>query len=234
MLLAAIAGCALTARLGLWQLDRGAQKQALQAQIEQRATLPPLDPVELARGRHDAEAQQQRRLTLRGQWMPEATRWLENRQMGGRPGFFVVTPLRLAPGDAILVQRGWVARNFEDRTALPALATPAGDVEVEGRIAPPPARLLSFGAEERGPIRQNLDLDTEARALGLALRPVTLQQLPTPATAGDGLERDWPAPAVDVAKHHGYAFQWFALCALIACLYVWFQLLRPRLRRLAR
>jgi surfeit locus 1 family protein len=34
-----------------------------------------------------------------------------------------------------------------------------------------------------------------------------------------------------VGKHHGYAFQWFALSALIAGLYVWFQLLRPRLAR---
>jgi surfeit locus 1 family protein len=38
-------------------------------------------------------------------------------------------------------------------------------------------------------------------------------------------------PAVlDVSKHQGYAFQWFALCALISGLYVWFQLIRPRRR----
>jgi surfeit locus 1 family protein len=37
---------------------------------------------------------------------------------------------------------------------------------------------------------------------------------------------------LDVAKHHGYAFQWFALCALIGLLYVWFQLIAPlRARR---
>jgi len=42
--------------------------------------------------------------------------------------------------------------------------------------------------------------------------------------------REWPRPAVDVQKHYGYAFQWFALCALMAGLYVWFQLVRPRLR----
>ena len=51
-----------------------------------------------------------------------------------------------------------------------------------------------------------------------------------PPVADDGLLRQWPAVAIDVGKHHGYAFQWFALCALITGLYVWFQLLRPRLR----
>jgi surfeit locus 1 family protein len=53
----------------------------------------------------------------------------------------------------------------------------------------------------------------------------------TPAAAGgDGLVRDWPAPAADVHKHYGYAFQWFSLSALTLILYVWFQVLRPRRR----
>jgi surfeit locus 1 family protein len=47
----------------------------------------------------------------------------------------------------------------------------------------------------------------------------------------DGLLRQWPAPAADVGKHYGYAFQWFAMSALIVGLYAWFQLLRPALRR---
>ena len=42
------------------------------------------------------------------------------------------------------------------------------------------------------------------------------------------------APAADVHKHYGYAFQWFALCALIVGLYVWFQLIRPRRRAAPR
>lgn len=45
----------------------------------------------------------------------------------------------------------------------------------------------------------------------------------------DGLQRDWPQPAADVHKHYGYAFQWFALSALTLILYVWFQIIRPRL-----
>ena len=33
----------------------------------------------------------------------------------------------------------------------------------------------------------------------------------------------------DADKNRGYALQWFALAALITGLYVWFQLIRPRL-----
>jgi surfeit locus 1 family protein len=60
----------------------------------------------------------------------------------------------------------------------------------------------------------------------LRLRPVSLLQ---ESPADDGLQRDWARPAADVHKHYGYAFQWFALCALIGGLYVWFRLLRPKL-----
>jgi len=71
-----------------------------------------------------------------------------------------------------------------------------------------------------------------AQETGLRLRPFTLVQEEGPAKGqsvlSDGLLRDWPQPATGVAKHHGYAFQWFALSILILGLYVWFQLFRPR------
>jgi surfeit locus 1 family protein len=151
--------------------------------------------------------------------------------MDGRAGFFVVTPLRLAGrGEAILVQRGWAPRDPLDRQRLPAVATPAGEVEVQGRLAASPSRLLELGEGRPGAIRQNLDAAAFAVESGLALLPLTVVQA-GPAGADDGLLRHWPAPDLGLQKHYGYAFQWFALCALIVGLYVWFQLLRPRLRK---
>jgi surfeit locus 1 family protein len=169
---------------------------------------------------------------LRGHWRPDRTVFLDNRQMNGRPGFYVVTPLQLLDdADAVLVQRGWAPRDMRDRTLTPAVPTPTGVVEVQGAIAPPPSRLYDFAAQETGPIRQNLDVIEFARETGLSLRPLSVLQSDSSGTTGDGLLRQWPQPAVDVHKHYGYAFQWFALAALMAGLYVWFQLLRPRLRR---
>ena len=90
-----------------------------------------------------------------------------------------------------------------------------------------------FSAAQGGTIRQNLDLAAFSAEIHLPLAPVSVQQNDSAATAGDALLRQWPHPAVDVHKHYGYAFQWFAMSALMAGLYVWFQLVRPRLRRLA-
>lgn len=229
---AALLAAALTARLGLWQLDRARQKTELAAQIEGRGRLAPLPAAELAGEASAAAAQHFRRTALQGEWLAQHTVFLDNRQQSGRAGFIAVTPLRLDDGTAVLVQRGWAPRQFNDRQALPSLALPAGTVQLVARIAPPPSKLFEFDGVESGPIRQNLDLAAYARETGLRLRPLSLQQLePAGAPAPDGLWRQWPLPTVDVGKHHGYAFQWFALSALIAGLYVWFQVLRPRLRR---
>ena len=229
--IAAAAGALLTARLGWWQLDRAGQKLALQAALDERSRLPAVEgAAALATDAQAAALQQHRQVRLTGRWSSAHTVYLDNRQLDGRPGFFLLTPLVLADASAVLVQRGWLPRDFQDRSHVLAVPTPSGSVDLLGRIAPPPARLFDFGGVEIGAIRQNLDLDAFARETGLNLRPLSVLLADSPATAGDGLRRDWPAPASSVAKNHGYAAQWFALSMLIVVLYVWFQLIQPRRR----
>ncbi len=228
MAVAAVAGMAATFSLGLWQWGRAQQRLSLQAATESRHALPPLAQGALldAPGSPDLL---HRQVTLRGQWLAQHTVYLDNRQMQGRPGFYVVTPLRLAGHDAaVLVQRGWVPRNFADRAQLPPVDTPSGEVTVTGRIAPAPARLYEFDGAPAGPIRQNLDLAAFRAETGLPLVDGSVMQT---GTASEGLLREWPAPASGADKNYGYAFQWWALCALILILYVWFQFIAPRRRR---
>lgn len=225
---AALLGTALTARLGWWQLDRAAQKQALQQAQDARAALPPLSAAELLAAK--PADQLQRRVLLRGHWLASHSIYLDNRPMAGRVGFYLVTPLQLSGRpEAILVQRGWVPRDAQDRERLPPVSTPAGEVQIQGRLIPAPARLYQLGSAGQGRIRQNLDSAAFAQEIRQPLLPLTVQQLGEPgAQAADGLLRDWPAPDAGLQKHYGYAFQWFALSALILGLYVWFQLIRPR------
>ena len=228
VLVATVAFAALCMRLGMWQLDRAHAKLDLQARIEARRTTPPLDGSALAATASEAPAQYDRPVRLVGRWQPGATVFLDNRQMHGIPGFFVVTPLMLAGRDvAVAVQRGWVPRNPQDRSALTVVPTPSGDVVVEGYVGPPPSRLYAFGPDASGPIRQNLDLAAYAAEARVPLLPLSVRQRDSAATHGDGLVRDWPAPAVDVGMHYGYAAQWFAFAALSVGLYVWFRIVRP-------
>ena len=240
VLAAALLACLGTARLGFWQLDRAQQKLELQSRLQLRAAQPALSAAELPADLAAAQRQYDRPLQLRGRWLTEHTLYLDNRQMNARQGFFVLTPLLLGNGDAVLVQRGWMPRDFIDRSRLKPLPPQPGDLLVSGRLSPPPSRLLALSDAEQGPIRQNIDLTAYAREIGVTLRPWSLQQTapaqalaeagapPPPAAADDGLLRQWPQVALDVAKHQGYAFQWFALSALVLGLTVWFQFLRPR------
>ncbi|HEX5736898.1 MAG TPA: SURF1 family protein [Hydrogenophaga sp.] len=219
---------AATAALGFWQLDRAAQKRNLQAQIDERATLTAWSEGEVLK-MNDPDAGLHRAVRLSGEWVPGATLFLDNRQMEGRPGFIVITPLRLqGSAQAVLVQRGWVPRDFQDRSRVPEVLTPDGVVAVEGRLAPPPGKLYELGETGTGPIRQNVDLEALTQEWGVPLLALSVVQ--TDGTA-DGLRREWPVVTAGVHKHHGYAFQWFGLCALAAFLYVWFQFISPRRKR---
>jgi surfeit locus 1 family protein len=229
--MAALIGVCLTSALGRWQLQRAAYKEDLAQQVQARAAEAPLPQDALLSLAPEAlPSQAQRRTVLRGVWLPQHTVALDNRQMLDKQGFFIMTPLQLdaagtGTGAVVLVQRGWLPRNFLQREALLPFETPAGLVEVAGTVALAPARLYAFDAAEKGRIRQNLDIASYRSETGLALRDFMLVQQ---GSAAEGLLREWPAPNLGIERHYGYAFQWFSLAALIAGLYFWFQWLRPR------
>ncbi len=229
ILLAALVSVALTSSLGFWQLRRAAAKEDWQAQMAQRAAMAWVDGASLGQAADSADNRTglvHRRVSLRGEWLADQTLFLDNRQMNARVGFYVVTPLRLSASPAvILVQRGWVPRNFAERSQLPEVTTPRGEVSITGRIALAPSKLYELGGSEEGPIRQNLDLAALRAATGWPLLEVTVMQT---GAASEGLLREWPQPASGVEKHYGYAFQWFGLSALITLLYVWFQIVRRK------
>ena len=234
VLVAAALLAVLTARLGVWQLDRADQKNRAQQALTDRRALPPLPAAALALRPADAAGQHGRLISLQGRWQPALTVYLENRQMDTRVGFYAVTPLLLDDGTAVLVQRGWLPRDQADRTRIVAPPAAAGRVAVQGRIAPGPGRIYDFAGAASGPIRQNLDIEAYARETAQPLRPVSVVEADSPSAPQDGLLRHWPAPAADVDKHYGYAFQWFALSTLTIALYAWFQIIKPTLSRRRR
>lgn len=226
--LAAVLMAGLTFSLGQWQLRRAAQKEALQVVIDSKKMLPALDSLALIATKNIADVMHRPAL-LQGAWQSAHTVFLDNRPMGGKSGFWVVTLLALRDsGQWILVQRGWVPRDFNDRTRLPDISTPPCLVSVAGRMAPPPSKLYEFEGVAGGRIRQNLDVAVFSAEIGAPLLRVSLLQT---GAASEGLLRDWPAPTTGVDKNYGYAFQWFSLCALIVGLYVWFQQILPRRKK---
>lgn len=215
-MLAALGGVAATLALGNWQTHRAQAKLALQSDWDAAlaASLHALEPADLAAGVLHPPA----RVLVHGRFRYAGTVWLDNRAQDGRAGFWVVTPLEVAGGGDLLVNRGWVPRDPRDRARLPAIGQPAGDVALQGLVLSQLPHSFALGAGPTGPlpaIWQNLDFDVYERLSGLRVaRLVLLQTGPD----GDGLARRWPRPDYGVATHRGYAVQWYAAAALIAIL----------------
>ena len=228
--IAALACASLTARFGVWQLSRAHTKLANEALVAERGVMPALPAAALARDAATAQTQWQRHVALTGEWDPAHTVYLMNRTMDERSGFYVMTPLRLPDGGAVVVQRGWIARDDADPMKAPPVPMPAGTVKVYGHVAPWPSHWIDIGHGPGGPVRQNLELAGFTAESGLALRPETVAEDATPDNAGDGLRRDWPSPVggVSVTTNYGYAVQWFAMSVAFMGLWVWLQFIRPR------
>lgn len=197
----------LTLALGFWQLDRAAQKEKL-----------------------SLERQNVQSIRLSGQWAALQTLYVDNRQMNAKQGFFVVTPLLTSSTDYMLVQRGWIPRDFMDRKKLASVETPAGMVTIEVRQMADPVPPAVFAKEvaSEHPIVASIDLTVLAKALPDKTYKGMVQQV---GAASEGLKRDWYEPASGAEKNYGYAFQWFALCATVFGLYLWFQWIKPKLKK---
>lgn len=200
--------------LGLWQLRRAAEKEAIEQRIEAREKEPPLRLEGVAASAADADALEFRQVIVRGEFLPKWTIYLDNRPHDGKPGFHVITPLKIAGSSRhILVLRGWIARDLSERSRIPEIATPAGAVDVRGSVRRHASRLLQLGQPaplKPGAIVQNLDPAELAQVSGLEIEPFIVEQA---GDTGDGLVRDWPRPSLGIDRHLGYAFQWFALAA---------------------
>ncbi len=234
--LTALVAMGVTASLGRWQLSRADEKQAQQAVLDARADQPELGHDDLQDLPYPLpDTLMHRRVSLQGFWRPQYTIWLENRSHRGQAGYWVLTPLQLDADTAVLVQRGWAPRISQDRSVLPPVQTTLEVVEVDGVLAAGPGRLLSLGEEPPGGestlgsasgssrIRQNLTLEQFRQDSGIPVLAYVIQT----DDDDEGLRRDWPAVGSTADKNLGYAFQWFALCALLFVLTLWFQFIQP-------
>ena len=223
-LLLALALIVATALLGRWQWGRGQTKQQLTERIEASMRGPAL---EQGAQTFDAARDAWRPLHARGRYAAGWTVFLQNRQHAGRSGFWVLTPLRLAGTQRwIMVERGWVASAFAPGALVPGVPTPAGTVDVHGRLAPPPSQWFSFAKDAPDAvIRQNVQLAAFAAAHHIELLPYVLQQL---APCEPGLVCEWPRADTGMERNFGYAFQWWAMSVLGAGLMVYFTTRRLR------
>jgi surfeit locus 1 family protein len=213
--LAAIVALAVLLGLGMWQLDRKAWKEALVAQIETRAHGEPgeIVPEALWPGWR-ASDDEFRRVRLTGTFLHDgevAVYGLMSAQRGSPvQGFYLFTPLRLASGAAVMVNRGFVPSEMRD-PARRSDAQPAGEATVTGLVRATDAG--GWFMPVNRPDRDDWftrDLGAMARARGLErIAPFWIDAEPIPNATG------WPRPGqtrLAIPNNHlGYALTWFGI-----------------------
>jgi surfeit locus 1 family protein len=225
---ATVVGIALFLTAAHWQQGRMEQKEALRAQFDAASARP---PSALPVGTADWDAWRYRPVAATGTFDGARQILVDNKVEDGRAGYHVVTPLLLADGRAILVDRGWIAAG-ETRAQPPHATPPAGPLTVLGRVNIPATHYVEFAhAAPSGGVWQNLDPARFAAASGLPVLPIVLEQtgpLVAPTGAPDTLVRNWPAPDFGIEKHRIYMVQWYLFAATAAALWLFFNLRRPR------
>jgi cytochrome oxidase assembly protein ShyY1 len=220
--------CIAFIALGRWQWQRGQMRQAEWDAFAQGAD----EALQLG-ARRLADIPRFARLAVSGHFRPDRQFLLDNRGHAGSAGYEVLTPLELADGRVLLVDRGWVAFTGY-RALLPNIAfAPQDTVSVAGRVDNLPSAGLAFGRSAPAtagswprvatyPRMQDL-----ASALGRALEPRILLLDPR---APNGYVRDWQPPGLPPARHWAYAIQWWCFAVTLIVLWVVLAVRRARQR----
>ena len=145
-----LAAATVMTLLGFWQLDRYHQRTAINDRIDAGAVATPVALTDVLQaptgapgttGPAPAESARWTRVKATGHYDGTREVLVRGRTVDGQVGFEVITPLVLADGSAVLVDRGWVPPAPGGAIAMPSVPpAPAGEVTVVGRLRPPESR----------------------------------------------------------------------------------------------
>lgn len=220
MVAAAMVLCML--RLGVWQLDRADQKRDIAGQLASRAEQVAI-PLPALMKSTEVGNQRFRQVILIGEYLIGSDIFVDNQVVNGQVGYQVFTPFKLHNGGAIvLMARGWISVG-SSRDIVPKVVTAEGKLTLEGRLNMPHAKPPLWNDKypvSKGAVWQYLPIPEVANVLQAEVFPLVVELAPS-SSDSHALVRKWPEISDQwVAKHQGYAFQWFAMAVafFIACL----------------
>jgi surfeit locus 1 family protein len=199
---------------GIWQLARLQQKRDRNDALRAGLAAAPLVVEGSFAADEDPDGLRYHRARVTGAYDVDHEVVLYGRTQDGQAGSHVITPLVLADGTAIVVDRGWVPLAMDD-PPIEAARPPAGPVTVEGVLLGSEGALPGEPHTTAAPVTTFARLDLAALQAQLPYRiaPVTLllrEQEPPAAT----LPEPGPLPELSEGPHLSYAIQWFCFAAI--------------------
>lgn len=133
-------GLAILIALGAWQMQRKAWKETLVATITERTKADPVDLAGTYTATHDPDNDaiglEYLRVTARGHFLHDKERYFYAPDPVQGPGFNVYTPLEMAGGSVVFVNRGYIPDDKKD-PAKRAAGQTTGEIEVIGLVRQP-------------------------------------------------------------------------------------------------
>jgi len=208
--------------LGRWQWGRGDYKAELREQF-----VAGQGPAVVLGPQSTGALPRFARVAVQGRWDADRQFLLDNRTRDGRAGYEVLTPLQLADGRWLLVNRGWLPfSGFRDRlpeVGLRGAGAVESPVAVTGRIDELPSAGLESGraapAQSGSWPRVTSYPKPEQLAAALGVPTVEPRVLLLDADAAEGYQRDWQPPGMVPEKHWSYAIQWWSFAVVLLLLY---------------
>jgi surfeit locus 1 family protein len=232
----AAAALAVLLALGTWQVERLAWKEALIARVDARVHAEPVDlPPSSSWPSLDPEAIEYLPVRITGTFDHARELYVfialsSPKGPAGGQGWFVLTPLILSDGSAVLVNRGFVPDGRKD-PASRVEGQVAGPVTITGLLRPAEQRnWLSPADNPEKNVWFVRDPDTMARAAGLD--PAKTAPFTVDAFAGQapgGLPQGGETIIAFPNNHLGYAITWYGLAAALVAVYA--VVLRGRMKR---
>jgi surfeit locus 1 family protein len=213
--LAATGLIALFVSLGVWQLDRAAGKNRVQALFENDAPFTRLTG--------DMPVTEFQNIDTSGHYLGNRQVLIDRIFMDGRSGYYAITAFRYADSEPLLiVNRGWIARPGSNESD-PDISVGSASRSIRGRVGHLPRVGIrsadAFAGEESWPKTATYPtLDELSAEMGEELLPFVLLLDPD---ANDGFVRRWQPRDRGPMMHYGYALQWFAMAAAVAGIFIW-------------
>lgn len=193
-----------------WQFHRGQDRSARNATIETRIDIPAVDLVTV---KSRVKENEWRAITTTGTFDSKEQILLRNRYFEGKYGYAVLTRFTTAEGDAIWVDRGWVAAGASATVAPETPQVPTGIVSITARLRLDSS--LPSGSFFALPINRGEDLVSKLNAQsGLASENYYLDlisgsdPLLTPIAPAE-------IPSLSDGPHLAYAVQWILFAGLV-------------------
>ena len=214
-----LAGTAVCARLGIWQLDRLDQRRAFNTQVE---TMRAADMLDLNQELpSDIDSMEWRSVAVTGEYDFENQVVIRNQYNGNQYGYHIITPL-LFDGGSVLVDRGWIPADGNSTPGDWRKYDEIGPQNVTGQIRIGQAQPIIGGVADpelspdqtRMDAWNNLNLERIAQQIPYPILTVYVQPNTEDAASAPPIAFQ-PIVELTEGSHFGYALQWFTFATIL-------------------